>query len=58
MTIFAYNRSKLEKGWHKQGNSGEQKKKKEKQQKEIKIIIFLSMEREKRLGRQVGRIGY
>ena len=28
MTIFAYNRSKLEKGWHKQGNSGEQKKKK------------------------------
>ena len=47
MTRFAYNRSKLEKGWHKQGNGGEQKKKKEKQQKEIKMIIFLSMEREK-----------
>ena len=30
MTRFAYNRSKLEKGWHKQGNSGEQKKKKKK----------------------------
>lgn len=28
MTRFAYNRSKLEKGWHKQGNGGEQKKKK------------------------------
>ena len=28
MTRFAYNISKLEKGWHKQGNGGEQKKKK------------------------------